>query len=675
MFSINTNLQSQTAQQALSLSSSQAHRAMERLATGKRVNSASDDAAGLAIASRMTSQIEGAKMGMRNLTYATSALQTADAGMSGMEVMLQRLKVLSVQAASDIYTATERAYLQLEADMLMDEIQQIATGTKFNHQPLLTGTFTDKEINLGSRDNKLSISINDVGTEALGFTSMVSSLGDTGTITDSAKSGRVRVASGPNGMYSVTWEYDFISSGNWPYNAYVRQFDAQNNPIGNGFALHNDGLYKGDSPSVTILANGSTVVASNDIPANPWDAELKIKVIDASGNVVNDISLPHTGGADGISAGRFDRPSVVDLGNSQFMVTYTPTNIGVTSSNGGAGRIFDYSGNAVGGELSLASDNTTSDVWIEKPTLLSNGNLAVPMLDRTSGTSTDLAIRVYDWANQSVVTDIAIDSVAGLTDTGYSTFSGTNNATPASLQVISANDRLGVFWLNADDGKLYGQVFDLAGNPLTDKKELAADADYLSVVGSTSNGSTSFNLLYGENATGTEQTVFQRFDTSLTASLDTPTTVFSGISAQAQLMVLADGTLRAYESYDPASAISYQDFTVSEVAARPSLNTNAEANSSMSMIDTALARLTSARTLLGAQLNRVDAAMNSLSTIEESTTVAKSRIIDADFAIETAKLAQAQVLEQSATALISQANSQPEFILRLLDETLSTPSP
>jgi flagellin-like hook-associated protein FlgL len=329
-------------------------------------------------------------------------------------------------------------------------------------------------------------------------------------------------------------------------------------------------------------------------------------------------------------------------------------------------QIFNYSGEYVAG-ITLFSDTSNNDVWIEEPILLDSNNLAVPVLDRSDGNTTDVTIRIFDWTNQNVVTDISIDSITNLTGNGYSTLQS-DDAVSAPLQLINAGDRIGAFWMNADNGKLYGQVFDLSGNSLTSKTELAVDADFLSVAGMTENGTTHFDILYGENASGTERTLFQRFDTGLTPSLSEPTIIFTNKSSQAELLSMSDGSLRAYESYDQMSAISYQDFTISTQLAKPQFGSSEESTTSLTKIDTALEIINSARASVGAQLKQVETISSWLTTEHLNSAAARARIIDADYSKEAADLAKAQVLQQSSISVLTQTNSQPGAVLGLLEK-------
>ena len=160
---INTNTASNIAQNAIRTNEQQMSIAMERLSTGSRINSAKDDAAGLAISERMSSQISGLNMASRNANDAISMLQTIDGSTKEISNMLGRMRELAVQAASGTYTATDRDALDLEFGALMDEISRIAKNTEWNGDPVLQGTYTPQ--NYSSDDTALAKNIQ-IGTDS-----------------------------------------------------------------------------------------------------------------------------------------------------------------------------------------------------------------------------------------------------------------------------------------------------------------------------------------------------------------------------------------------------------------------------------------------------------------------------------------------------------------------------
>lgn len=148
---INTNISAVRATNASNSANKMLGTAMERLSTGKRINGAKDDAAGLAISTTMTSQIKGMGQGVRNSNDGISLAQTADGALNEVTAMLQRIRELAVQSASGTYQdATDRVYMQSEVDQLTAQVDQIITNTNFNGVQLFDGSVTSITIQAGS---------------------------------------------------------------------------------------------------------------------------------------------------------------------------------------------------------------------------------------------------------------------------------------------------------------------------------------------------------------------------------------------------------------------------------------------------------------------------------------------------------------------------------------------
>jgi flagellin len=163
MTTINTNVSSLIAKNAIGQNERAMSQAMTRLSTGSRINSARDDAAGLAISERMSSQISGLNMATRNANDGISFLQTVEGATKEISSMLGRMRELAVQAASGTYTTSDQAALDLEFGALMTEIGRVATDTEFNGEAVLKGALTDGDGS--SNDPALSKNIQ-IGTDA-----------------------------------------------------------------------------------------------------------------------------------------------------------------------------------------------------------------------------------------------------------------------------------------------------------------------------------------------------------------------------------------------------------------------------------------------------------------------------------------------------------------------------
>ncbi|NNF66378.1 MAG: flagellar protein FlaB, partial [Gammaproteobacteria bacterium] len=140
---INTNVMSLNAQRNLSMSDSSLAEALQRLSTGLRINSAKDDAAGLAISDRFTTQIRGLNQAVRNANDGISLAQTAESALSEVSNNLQRIRELAVQSANATNSASDRQALDAEVQQRLSEIDRIASQTTFNNRKVLDGSFGD----------------------------------------------------------------------------------------------------------------------------------------------------------------------------------------------------------------------------------------------------------------------------------------------------------------------------------------------------------------------------------------------------------------------------------------------------------------------------------------------------------------------------------------------------
>jgi flagellin len=166
---INTNITSLIGQQNLNKSQNALQTSMERLSSGLRINSAKDDAAGQAIANRMTSQIKGMAQAQRNANDGVSMVQTMEGGLNQINDNLQRIRELAVQGASDTNTADDRISIKAEIDARIDEIDRIAGSTSFNGTNLLNAA-ANKSIQVGggtTANDKITVSTVDATSATL----------------------------------------------------------------------------------------------------------------------------------------------------------------------------------------------------------------------------------------------------------------------------------------------------------------------------------------------------------------------------------------------------------------------------------------------------------------------------------------------------------------------------
>lgn len=184
---INTNIMSLNAQRHLATTQADMATTIQRLSSGLRINSAKDDAAGLAVSEGMTAQIRGLGVAIRNANDGISLAQTAEGALGQITDNLQRVRELAVQAANDVMGTNERLHIQKEVDQLTEEIARIVTTTEFNGQKLLDGSTATLNIQVGPNGtDQIAINLTDI--------SGVNSNGGAGTIDITGADGTNAVA-------------------------------------------------------------------------------------------------------------------------------------------------------------------------------------------------------------------------------------------------------------------------------------------------------------------------------------------------------------------------------------------------------------------------------------------------------------------------------------------------
>jgi len=213
---INTNISAIKASNASNSANKMLGTAMERLSTGKRINSAKDDAAGMAIATSMTASVRGMSQGIRNANDGISLAQTAEGALSEVTNMIQRVRELATQSASGTYQdATDRVYMQTEVDELTAQIDQVITNTKFNGVALFDGSTATVTVQTGANgSDTVDLTMADLTTLAASggaagsydvssATAANTLLGTLDTELDSLSSARATLGAGQNRLESV----------------------------------------------------------------------------------------------------------------------------------------------------------------------------------------------------------------------------------------------------------------------------------------------------------------------------------------------------------------------------------------------------------------------------------------------------------------------------------------
>ncbi len=280
MLGINSNINSLVAQQNLNGSQSALSQAITRLSSGKRINSAADDAAGLAISTRMQSQIDGLNQGVSNANDGVSMIQTASSALSSLTSSLQRIRQLAVQASTGTLSPSDQAALQQEVSQQISEVNRIASQTTYNGTNILNGSAGNVTFQVGANVGQ-TISLN------LSQSMSAAQIGG-GLVQTGQTVGTIAVSASATGTYTSTGatitSVNVLSDGQGGYT-----FTDQNNQAISSAAVANifgAATYSGSGTALTSLALNATFAASMGAAASA--------VAGASINQINTINTPPT---------------------------------------------------------------------------------------------------------------------------------------------------------------------------------------------------------------------------------------------------------------------------------------------------------------------------------------------------------------------------------------------
>jgi len=285
---INTNVSSLLSQNSLSKNSTALQNSMERLSTGVRINSAKDDAAGLAITTRMTSEIRGLNAAVRNANDGISVAQTAEGSLGEITNILQRLRELAVQSANSSNNSTDRSFLDTEAQQLIAETNRIGSQTNFNGIKLLNGDFSSQNFQVGAKEGEVIAfnSINDSRATALGSHSLstagtkmgralATSVADFSAainavaVADAAVGFKLQTAQGgtsSNILYAVNSGADVIATAiNTAANASGVTATAKNSATLNSFSATGSVAFNLKGGTGTAVAINATITTTSDL--------------------------------------------------------------------------------------------------------------------------------------------------------------------------------------------------------------------------------------------------------------------------------------------------------------------------------------------------------------------------------------------------------------------------
>ncbi|MFP7753041.1 flagellin [Thermodesulfobacteriota bacterium B35] len=344
---INTNVASLNAQRNLGKTQSALSRSMQRLSSGLRINSAKDDAAGLAISDRMTSQIRGLNQAVRNANDGISLAQTAEGAMQESTNILQRMRELSVQSANASNSAADRAALQDEVNQLQSEMNRIANTTTFNGIKILDGTFSAQKFQIGANANQtISVSIDSMAADDLGRYAT--------TVTNTTQH---------QGTGSATTAATTLPSNN--------SIAAQTLTVAGSEGTDTVSVSAGDS-AYTIAADVNDITSSTGVEATAYN-EASITAVSADGTV--EMTLGSGGSTATISASvtTGDLSNLVDAinkvtGTTGISAELDGSNVKLIQSEGKDIDIADFGHSVSGATLSVQSLDSKTETLTDADT-------------------------------------------------------------------------------------------------------------------------------------------------------------------------------------------------------------------------------------------------------------------------------------------------------------------
>ena len=680
---INTNVASLNSQRQLMNSGNALDRASERLSSGQRINSAKDDAAGLAISNRMTSQIRGLDQAIRNANDGVSLIQTAEGALQESTNILQRMRELSIQSANGIYSDADRKTLDAEVQQLIQELDRIATSTSFNGQNLLDGSLGKVDLQVGSDAGQtitMKIPAMDAKTLGMGFVG-VDMLGgeiDLSTLlineNDILINGQSIAKSlesfngfnivGPPAVPAQTLDklIDLINKNVLGIDASTY---AQATATGAGTGV----LENGQVFEIAITKLDGTVTTVQVTNTQTMD-ELVDKINTESGGLLN------------ASVGDDSKLSIAGINVSSF--TITDGSLPANAAGGGIAGTF--SGRLVlesehGDPITITRGSTGTLAQLNALGFRENTNPG--QVEGVGITTPNVAWNVGDLSiNGVVISNKNTDSLAGKVaainaaqgDTGVTAqvFASTTldfggiDLTAIASPLLMNGEPINITGLTSISAVVAAfnaktDVTGISASLLGTRVVLEGNAAAITFgVDGTNDGLADLNAeaLQIQSGTGAPATINAATQTvpggiKLVSTNDSPISIKLGPNAVPATLGLLESNVTAEGAFGTAIASI-------------SIDTAVGAQKALGVIDNALTTINDARSQLGAINNRLDFTMSNLANVSEKTSASRSRIVDADFAAETAALSRAQVLQQAAQAMLAQGNARPEQVLQLL---------
>jgi len=704
---INTNVKSLVAQESMRASNLGMSQAMERLSTGSKINSAKDDAAGLAITNRMTAQIRGMAKAIVNVNDAISMTQTAEGALSNVTDVLQRMRELAVQSANGTNNANDRASLQLEVSQLKAQIDDIAKTTNHNNIKLLDGTAQNIVIQTGvNSGNSTKLGFDSVKTKDIGIGTRASLSSVGGTYTD-----------GTN--------FSALSAGSLMLNGVLvgasLAADDQNSPVTAAAAsaiakaaainkvADTSGVYAKATSTFVSGAKQTAAALSGTITINGYTSvQFSTLSTDAAGSrkaAVDAINaMTASTGVTAIDSGDTETGvSLVAADGRNIVIAFTAmtsaaSGVAATSTNVGSFSLFAMDGRDI--NVNYRESTTGNDV--ENQIGLRAGTYKADQALFTSYKRTDASAAPTSdaqgllYGNSLIINGVAIGAALAADDTA---------SQGASLGPLSSTKETTAIAIAAAINKKTAQTgVSATAAPNIIRGEgytVAASSQsvYLNGVTVTVNTQTRDGTINSINSvSGLTGVVASAFGAGIQYTAADGRNINIGSSGGADALGLTGITIGANAL--SASAVTFlSQVTLSsdnafEIRAgshgitnleklgfrqgtyggtdgglkinQVDISTIAGANTAIAAVDAAMNTVNASLARTGAINNRLDAVISTLAESSKNMQASRSRILDTDYAVETTNLAKQQIITQAATAMLAQANQSSQSILSLL---------
>ena len=723
MPTVNTNSASTFALNKMNATERDMLTSMERLSSGKRINHAGDDAAGAAIADRMTAQIRGLEQSVRNAGDVISMAQVAEGALDESSDILQRIRELALQSASDIMNAEERSYLNAEVIQMLAELDRVTRDTTFNEIAVLDGSFADRRFQIGTHEREFAqLSISSMRIDALGAFKAVSDGTDCTGINSNLALNAYAVAdtTETNLIQAETFTVHGIlgsSTATAAAGSTIRDVATSVNAIFNATGVSAvassqlkieakslDSTYDGqNSVSFTIQGkNGTSTSISANITLNSSKGSSDLSGLRDSIN-----NYTTTTGITGTLSS--DKSSIIMVQNEGYDIKLGTVNFASDTVSTGAQRVLlvtslDNDEAAAGATVSLGDTSVT----VTDPDGLvasASGTASTAMTLNTVLASTADPDGLRTTFDASSNTTTAIPKVGALsTSTTLNSLITITHATDTdSTYTIVGTDMYGNAQTEAiavtttavtSGAKVFKTVTSITpsgsgpsdvtigvASTVTNKNALVTITSAASdesgktftIVGTDMDGVALTETITGPTAlaTVTGRQIFKTIH-SITPSANTTGAITVGTKAADSVIVSGQLELVSSNSFTVIGEDGKGLFELSPGAATldklegVNVKTRTSSINALRVVDRALDRIHMERAKLGALSSRMEKAIDNLSNVALNTSASRGRIEDADFAKESALLTKYQILQQSAMAMIAQAGKASQNVLQLL---------